>query len=109
MSTDQRPPTSEPVAQTAPRMARMMLLWQALCGLVLFSTANGDAWLLDASDSLALCLARDSVAQPYHIVDTPTQFAIEWTVTFAIEGDAFVVQDPPGQARAIRSRIVMMT
>ena len=38
--------------------------------LVLFSTATGDAWLLDRSDLLAVRLARDGEVEPVHIEDT---------------------------------------
>jgi hypothetical protein len=61
--------------------------------LVLFSTETGDAWLLDAADHLALRLARDGDAEPTHIEDTETTFAIEWTGEYRIEGSAFVYTD----------------
>ena len=61
--------------------------------LVLFSTETGDAWLLDAADHLALRLARDGDAEPTHIEDTETTFAIEWTCEYRIEGSAFVYTD----------------
>ena len=56
-------------------------------GLVFFSTATGDAWLLDADDSLALCLAVEGKRQPVKIDETPEQFAIEWEGTFEIDGE----------------------
>jgi len=72
-----------------------------LGALILFSTVSGDAWLLDVEDGLALCLARMGERQPFHIIETPTQFGIEWTANFRIEGEKFVVIEPSGQVRTI--------
>jgi hypothetical protein len=72
-----------------------------LGGLVLFSTQSGDAWLLDAEDELALCLARLGERQPFRIIETPTNFGIEWTARYRIEGARFIVIEPTGQARTI--------
>jgi hypothetical protein len=69
--------------------------------LVFFSTTTGDAWMLDADDDLAICLARDGQPQPYQITETPTRFAIEWQAQFALEGETFIVQDRSGSTRAI--------
>jgi hypothetical protein len=60
--------------------------------LVLFSTATGDAWLLDRSDLLAVRLARDGEAEPVHIEDTDT-VTIGWTGHYRIDGPAFVYSD----------------
>src|SRR6202007_960071 len=46
--------------------------------LIFFSTATGDAWLLDPSDHLAARLARDGAPEPIHIDETDTTFAIGW-------------------------------
>src|ERR1700726_2917496 len=35
--------------------------------LILFSTQTGDAWLLDPTDRLAACVARDGEPEPVHI------------------------------------------
>jgi hypothetical protein len=61
--------------------------------LVLFSTATGDAWLLDRSDLLAARLAHDGAAEPVHIEDTDTAFTIGWTGRYRIDGPAFVYSD----------------
>jgi hypothetical protein len=61
--------------------------------LVLFSTATGDAWLLDRSDLLAARLARDGESEPVHIEDTDTAFAISWTGRYRIDGPAVVYSD----------------
>jgi len=61
--------------------------------LVLFSTATGDAWLLDRTDRLAARLARDGEAEPIQIVETAATFAIEWKGSYRINGPAFVYSD----------------
>ena len=65
--------------------------------LVLFSTSTRDAWLLDPEDDYALCLCRDGEVQPYRIVDTPTQFIIEWNADFTIQGALFLVRERTGR------------
>ena len=50
--------------------------------LVFFSTETGDAWMLDPADGLARCLARDGVALPAGIVETPDRFGIEWNASY---------------------------
>ena len=57
--------------------------------LVLFSTKTGDAWLLDPAGRLALPLARNGDPQPFHIEESSTNFAIEWTGQYRIEANAF--------------------
>jgi hypothetical protein len=46
-------------------------------GITLFSSDTGDAWLLDRDHRLALPLARHGDAQPFHIEETDTSFAID--------------------------------
>lgn len=72
-----------------------------LGNLVLFSTPTGDAWLLDSEDNLALCLCREGQPQPFRIIDTPAQFAIEWKALFRIQGEAFTVQERTGNVVTI--------
>lgn len=61
--------------------------------LVLFSTDPGDAWVLDPAEQLATRLARDGDPWPVHIEDTDTTFAIGWTGSYRIEGDALTYSD----------------
>ena len=61
--------------------------------IVLFSTESGDAWLLDASDQLALRVARDGDPEPIQTEDSETTFAIGWKGQYRIEGAAFVYID----------------
>src|SRR5438876_12161401 len=68
--------------------------------LVFFSTATGDAWMLDPEDGLALQLAEAGERKPAKIVETPTRYAVEWTASYSLDGDVFVTVDGSG-ARAI--------
>jgi hypothetical protein len=61
--------------------------------LALFPTDTGDAWLLDPADHLAARIARDGIAEPIHIEETDTTFAIEWHGGYRIDGDTFVYVD----------------
>ena len=69
--------------------------------LVLFSTGTGDAWMLDAEDSLTLCLARAGERQSFQILETPTSYTIAWEADFRIDGDSFVVLYKTGRAVSI--------
>jgi hypothetical protein len=69
--------------------------------LVFFSTATGDAWVLDAEDSLALPLAAARTRLPFTITETPERFAIEWTGTFQIDNEAMMFTDRAGKVRRI--------
>lgn len=69
--------------------------------IVLFSTQTGDAWMLDPEDHVALCLARDGLKQKYTIVDTATNFQIQWNAEYEIEGGMFKVKTSGGSSRAI--------
>ena len=68
--------------------------------LIFFSTAAGDAWVLDPSESLAMCLARAGERQPFEIIETATQCAINWQAHFQIEADQFLVFEKDGQTQA---------
>jgi hypothetical protein len=65
--------------------------------LVFFSTSTGDAWLLDPKDHYAMCLCQGGEPQPFRVIETADAFAIEWSASFAIEGQAFVVQEQSGK------------
>ena len=74
--------------------------WLTLGQLVFFSTATGDAWMLDPQDGLALKLAEAGNRNPAKIVETANRFTIEWTASYHLDGDVFVTMDGSGQ-RAI--------
>ena len=69
--------------------------------LVFFSTETGDAWILDPSESLALSLAQARERQTFDIIETITQFAVDWQANFQIEDDKFIVFEKDGQTRTI--------
>jgi len=69
--------------------------------LVFFSTQTGDAWMLDSSDSMALCLARDGERQNFSILETPTNFQIAWKAQYLIDGERFTVITKDGSVRTI--------
>jgi len=69
----------------------------ALGDFVLFSTRTRDAWLLDPTDDLAACVCRDGEPQPLTIIDTPTQFGIDWPAKFDTRGETFVVYERSGR------------
>jgi hypothetical protein len=70
--------------------------------LLLFSTETGDAWLLDPFDQLATPIARDGDVLSVHIEETDTNFAIDWTGLYRIDGAAFVYWDKnSGSVRTI--------
>ena len=69
--------------------------------LVLFSTTNGDAWLLDSDGHLALCLMVGSERREVHIEETRDNFAIGWEAHYEIDGDTFVVQNSDGETQSI--------
>jgi len=56
--------------------------------------------MLDPEDGLALKLADAGDRNPVKIVETANRFTIEWTASYRLDGDAFVMMDGAGQ-RAI--------
>src|SRR5438445_2549738 len=81
------------VARAAQFDSRVVTLGQ----LVFFSTAAGDAWMLDPEDGLALKLAEAGDRNPVKIVETANRFAIEWTASYLLDGDALVKMAGLGQ------------
>lgn len=69
--------------------------------LVLFSTPAGDAWMLDPADGLARCLARDRSPLPDGITETADRFAVDWNVSYTIDGDVFTVVEGPGRVISV--------
>jgi hypothetical protein len=68
--------------------------------IIFFSSAGGDAWMLDPADGVAACLARGSERLPIPIRETDTTFSVHWSATFEIEGWDFIVTDTDGSMRA---------
>lgn len=61
--------------------------------LLFFSAENGDAWVLDPADGLALCLAKECEPQSAYIDETDENFKIEWTADYQIDEGVFNVFD----------------
>jgi len=72
-----------------------------LGSLILFSTASGDAWILDPDDQLALCLARGGERQQFSVLETADSFRIGWNAHYAIADDVFSVATGDGRVRSI--------
>ena len=70
--------------------------------LVLFAS-QGDAWLLDPDENLALCLMFHGQEMTRNFRDSARQIEIGWDGSYELDGDAFAVQTehPAIGARAI--------
>jgi len=63
---------------------------------ILFSSDDGDAWLLDADDNRALCLVWRGERQPFRITEDEKTFYVEYDGVFDVTGPAFrVASDNP--------------
>jgi hypothetical protein len=71
--------------------------------LVFFSTATGDAWMLDWEDELAICLMKEGDLRPFELGETDRQFAIQWQGRYHIEAELFTYIDnaTPTRVRTI--------
>ena len=58
---------------------------------VLFSTEDGDAWMLDPEQDGALCLVWHGVRQEFTVRDLPDRLEIGWDGTFELRGAFFSV------------------
>lgn len=68
---------------------------------VFFSTATGDAWLLEPGEQLAMELARNGEKQAFTILETPYTVAIQWQLGYQIQGRSFTVISESGRIRTI--------
>ena len=64
-----------------------------LGALILFSTPSKDAWLLDVEDDYATCLAKAGITRPTRIIETETQFGIDWDQRFEVVDDRLIIVD----------------
>lgn len=64
-----------------------------------FSTVEGDSWLLDTEDKMALQLSEEGRILPYKIMDTGGSLAIEWKAGYAIIENEFAVNFKNGNMR----------
>jgi hypothetical protein len=58
----------------------------------LFSSEDGDAWLVSPSEELALCLCWRGESQEYEVREDNTEVMIGWDAFYAIKGAAFHVE-----------------
>ena len=58
---------------------------------ILFSTGDGDAWLLDADDYRSLCLLWHGERQPAKIIEDEKTFYVEYDSVFDINSGSFRV------------------
>ncbi len=90
-------------ARTIQRAAQMRVTRVVrLAELVFFSTAGGDAWMLDPGDGYAACLVRAGEPLAVPIAESTISLSVEWNADYRIEGAAFVVVERGGStARTI--------
>jgi hypothetical protein len=74
------------------RCVRVVKLGQ----IIFFSTASGDAWMLEPEDGCAVCLAREGEPGPIPIQETDTRLVIEWNADYRVEGETFTVTERGG-------------
>ena len=67
--------------------------------LLFFSTFEGDAWLLDTEDKLAIQLAIQGKALPYRIMEKGSFLAIEWKADYDFSENGFAVKDKRGNMK----------
>jgi hypothetical protein len=59
--------------------------------LVVFTTTDGDAWLLEPNDELVMCLCWHGKARPYRIRDEGREVEMQWDGEFELRGAFFEV------------------
>lgn len=69
--------------------------------LILFSTETSDAWLLDPQDELALCLLKNGARQHFSILETTTNFSIEWQAKYEIIDNRMIFYWNDGRIKEI--------
>jgi hypothetical protein len=67
--------------------------------LLFFSTFEGDAWLLDTEDKLAIQLAIQGKVLPYRIMEKGSSLAIEWKADYDFNENGFAVKDKRGNMK----------
>jgi hypothetical protein len=59
---------------------------------LVLSASQGDAWLHDADEGMAACLAWLGEPQDCEIEDVGNDIEVGWDGAFALDGDAFTVE-----------------
>ena len=68
-----------------------------LGNFIFLSTVEGEAWMLDHRENLALRLADEYKALPYKIKETKDKFAVGWTEKFTIDDELFTAIGAKGR------------
>ena len=58
--------------------------------LILFSTDDGDAWMIDSEDKGAHCLMKGFERKPFTAFDTDDHFYVKWEALYKINVDQFL-------------------
>ena len=74
----------------------------AMGQFVFFSTATGDAWLLEPGEQLAMELARHGEEQAFTILETPHNVAIKWELAYQIRDGSFITISEKGRITTIQ-------
>jgi len=74
----------------------------ALGVFVLFSTAGGDAWLLEVTDMDAIQVARGGEKMTVEIEENPKTIEINWTHKFDVKNKKFILTSYKDKSEEIR-------
>lgn len=74
----------------------------ALGVFVLFSTTDGDAWLLEVTDMDAIQVAKDGEKLPVQIEENPETIEINWTHKFDVKNKKLVLTSYTDKSEEIR-------
>jgi len=74
----------------------------ALGVFVLFSTANGDAWLLEVTDMDAIQVAQDGDKIEVQIEENPETIEINWTHKFDVKNKKFILTSYKDKSEEVR-------
>ena len=74
----------------------------ALGVFVLFSTANGDAWLLEVTDMDAIQVARNGEKLAVQIEENPETIEINWTHKFDVKNRKFILTSYKDKSEEVR-------
>jgi len=78
------------IARLQEQAAGRRLSFRLIGALVFFSTARGDAWLLELTEQDAVPVARGGEPLPVTVNETEDVFEIGWTHGFAVKGQLLV-------------------
>lgn len=65
--------------------------------LVLFSTMDGDAWMLEPNEGVCTCLAWHGTKQEFGVSDAGAHLLIDWDGSYELRGNFFCVNMDNGE------------